>query len=98
VLNTLGLITSSFGQWDGVEGGDTAQISDDQRFRYVRLSFQDDVIVGALSLGLTQHVGVLRGLIQSKVKLGHWKDRLMANPMLVMEAYLARTQGGVFGI
>ena len=98
VLNTLGLITSSFGQWDGVDGGETAELSDPDRHRYIRLSFQDDVLVGALALGLTQHVGVLRGLIQSKVKLGHWKDRLVENPMLVMEAYLARTQGGVFGI
>lgn len=98
VLNTLGLITSSFGQWDGVPGGDSAELADNDRFRYVRLSFQDDVLVGALSLGLTQHVGVLRGLIQSKVKLGHWKERLMANPLLIMDAYLARTQGGVFGI
>ena len=98
VLNTLGLITSSFGQWDGVAGGDTAEITDNDRFRYVRLSFQDDVLVGALSLGMTQHVGVLRGLIQSKVRLGHWKERLMANPLLIMEAYLARTQGSVFGI
>ncbi|MGI9407133.1 MAG: NAD(P)/FAD-dependent oxidoreductase [Hyphomicrobiaceae bacterium] len=98
VLNTLGLITSSFGQWDGVPGGETAERADEDRFRYIRLSFQDDVLVGALALGLTQHVGVLRGLIQSKVKLGHWKDRLVANPLLVMEAYLARTQGSSFGI
>jgi len=40
----------------------------------------------------------LRGLIQSKIKLGHWKERLMADPMLLMDAYLARTQGASFGI
>ncbi|MEL6289231.1 MAG: FAD-dependent oxidoreductase [Pseudomonadota bacterium] len=98
VLNTLGLVTSSFGQWDGVPGGDEAVLADDDRFRYVRLSFRDDVLVGALSLGLTQHVGVIRGLIQTKVRLGQWKQRLIDNPLLVMDAYLARTQGAVRGI
>ena len=72
-------------------------MADEVRFKYLRLSFQDDVVVGALALGLTQHVGVIRGLIQTKVKLGHWKDRLMADPHKVMAAYLARTQGSSFG-
>ncbi|MBI1383287.1 MAG: NAD(P)/FAD-dependent oxidoreductase [Rhizobiales bacterium] len=98
VLNTLGLISSSFGQWDGVAGGETAVLSDPERFRYIRLSFEGDVLVGALALGLTQHVGVLRGLIQTRVRLGHWKERLKDNPLLMMDAYLARTQGAVFGI
>jgi NADPH-dependent 2,4-dienoyl-CoA reductase/sulfur reductase-like enzyme len=97
VLNTLGLISSSFGLWMGVDGGDETAMADEAHFKYLRLSFQDDVIVGALALGLTQHVGVIRGLIQTKVKLGHWKDRLMADPHKVMDAYLARTQGSSFG-
>ena len=49
-------------------------------------------MVGATSLGLTQHVGVLRGLIQSKIKLGKWKNTLMKDPTRIMEAYLANTQ------
>ena len=97
VLNTLGLVSSSFGLWMGVDGGDEVTRADEVRFKYLRLSFQDDVVVGALALGLTQHVGVIRGLIQTKVKLGHWKDRLMADPHKVMDAYLARTQGSSFG-
>ena len=44
------------------------------------------------SLGLTQHVGVLRGLIQSRLKLGKWKDRLIKDPTRIMEAYLGCTQ------
>jgi hypothetical protein len=50
------------------------------------------VLVGANSVGLTDHVGVLRGLIQSRTKLGHWKDRLLQNPLALMEAYLATAQ------
>ena len=51
-------------------------------------------MVGALALGLTQHVGVIRGLVQTKVKLGPWKERLLRDPNQVMDAYLERTQGG----
>jgi len=56
------------------------------------LQFDDDILVGASSLGLTQHVGVLRGLIQSRTRLGVWKDRLKDEPMRIMEAYLACAQ------
>ncbi len=97
VLNTLGLISSSFGMWDGVEGGDETSAEDPDHFRYLRLTFKDDVVVGALALGLTEHVGVIRGLIQTGVRLGHWKDTLMQDPTRVMEAYLARTHGGSYG-
>ena len=95
VLNTLGLVSSSYGLWMGVDGGDRAVVSDADGFKYLRLEFDGDIIVGALALGLTQHVGVLRGLIQTKVRLGPWKERLMANPHLIMDAYLAQTQKGV---
>ena len=97
VLNTLGLVSSSFGQWMGVDGGEEATAADPARGRYLRLAFKDDLLVGALALGLTQHVGVIRGLMQSRVRLGHWKERLMRDPARVMEAYLARTQGSSAG-
>ncbi len=93
VLNTLGLITSSFGLWDGTDGGDRAIAEDRAHNRYLRLEFQEDVLVGALAIGLTDHVGVLRGLIQTKVRLGDWKKRLLDDPSQVMSAYLARVQG-----
>ena len=93
VLNTLGLITSSFGLWDGVEDGDRSTVLDSTGNRYLRLEFQDDLLVGALAIGLTQHVGVLRGLIQTKVRLGKWKEQLMADPSLIMNAYLDCVQG-----
>jgi NAD(P)H-nitrite reductase large subunit len=93
VLNTLGLISSSFGLWQGIEGGERALAVDNDRFQYLRLEFDGDLLVGSLALGLTQHVGVLRGLIQTKIRLGPWKQRLMADPHLVMDAYLDRTKG-----
>ncbi len=91
VLDTAGLISSSFGEWQGVEGGETAQVLDANNFRYTQLAFDGDVLVGALTLGRTDNIGVLRGLIQSRTKLGVWKDRLMKNPNRIMEAYIAGT-------
>lgn len=95
VLDTLGLIAASFGQWMGVEGGESAESIDEENFRYLSLEFKDDVLVGATSLGLTQHVGLLRGLIQGRVKLRDWKGRLLEDPNRLVEAYLASVQGGV---
>ncbi|NKB76388.1 MAG: NAD(P)/FAD-dependent oxidoreductase [Gammaproteobacteria bacterium] len=93
VLDTMGLISASYGQWEGVEGGDTAQLLDEENFRYVQLQFEGNRLVGANTLGMTQHIGVLRGLIQGRFDLGLWKQRLMDNPLRVMDAYLAVTQG-----
>jgi NAD(P)H-nitrite reductase large subunit len=92
VLDTLGLISYSFGSWQGVPGGERAELADPDRFRYLRLEFQDDRLVGANTVGLTEHAGVLRGLIEGKVRLGAWKQRLLQNPTLLMEAYLAQCQ------
>ncbi len=92
VLDTIGLISSSFGLWMGVAGGEEAELYNPDRFRYLNLQFDEDILVGATSLGLTQHVGVLRGLIQSRTRLGSWKEKLVKDPTRVMEAYLARTQ------
>ena len=92
VLDTLGLISSSFGLWMGVDGGDGVERVDRDRFRYINLQFEDDRLVGASALGVTDHIGVVRGLIQSKIKLKDWKQKLLDDPTRLMEAYLASTQ------
>ena len=92
VLDTLGLASYSFGTWQGVAGGEHAEVTDPARYRSLRLEFQDDRLIGANAVGLTEHAGVLRGLIEGKVPLGSWKDRLKANPGHIMEAYLACAQ------
>ncbi|MBK6401810.1 MAG: NAD(P)/FAD-dependent oxidoreductase [Rhodocyclaceae bacterium] len=90
VLDTLGLISTSFGQWQGV--GDGVELVDAENFRYLSLQFKDDVLIGATSIGCTDHVGALRGLIQTRARLGAWKDRLLADPTSFMAAYLATAQ------
>lgn len=92
VLDTLGLLSCSFGRWEGVEGGDHAQLSSPDDYRYLSLQFDGDRLIGANAVGLIQHVGVLRGLIQRRTALGEWKDRLLHDPTRLMEAYMATTQ------
>ncbi|NCF38443.1 MAG: FAD-dependent oxidoreductase [Gammaproteobacteria bacterium] len=92
VLDTVGLISCSFGLWMGVDGGDSADLYNPEEFQYINLQFDGDHLVGASSVGKTQHVGVLRGLIESRIHLGEWKQRLMQDPTAIMEAYLACTQ------
>ena len=89
VLDTLGLISTSFGRWWGELHGDSAELVDEQNFRYLSLKFKDDVLIGATSVGLTDNVGVLRGLIQAKKRLGEWKAQLLRDPTLIMQASLA---------
>jgi NAD(P)H-nitrite reductase large subunit len=95
VLDTLGLVSVSFGQWHGLphdQGGSWVELRDEERFRYLRLEFKGDRLIGATSLGHTEHVGVIRGLIQGRVPLGDWKAKLLADPTKLMDAYLARAQ------
>jgi NAD(P)H-nitrite reductase large subunit len=92
VLDTLGLVSSSFGQWSGVPGGQSVELADSGAFRYLCLQFKDDVLIGATAIGLTEGVGALRGLIEGRVRLGPWKDRLLADPLRFRDAYLARAQ------
>lgn len=92
VLDTIGLISTSFGQWQGVPDGQRVELSDASNFKYLLLEFDQDVLVGSNAIGLTEHVGVLRGLIQQRLKLGEWKDKLLDDPTRLMEAYIACAQ------
>ncbi len=91
VLDTAGLVSTSFGSWGGVEGGETATLVDLENYKYIRLNFKDDLLVGAITVGRTDSIGVMRGLIQSEVSLGDWKEKLTEDPTLLMNAYLSRS-------
>lgn len=94
VLDTLGLISVSFGLWAGepaATGGEGVELVDERSFRYLSLQFKGDVLIGATAIGLTDHVGALRGLIQGRARLGDWKERLVKDPTQFMAAYLANT-------
>ncbi len=93
VLDTLGLISTSFGNWEGVAGGESAVLTDPAGGKHLSLKFKDDVMVGCNSVGWTDHVGVMRGLVEGQVRLGAWKDRLLQDPTQLMDAYLDCAQG-----
>jgi len=99
VLDTLGLISTSFGQWWGEareDGGSGVEVADANSNRYLSLQFKDDVLIGATAVGHTRHVGVLRGLIQTRTRLGPWRDALLRDPHAFMPAYLAVSQKAGF--
>jgi len=92
VLDTLGLVSASFGQWQGAPGGESVELADEGAWHYLSLQFQDDVLIGATSIGHTEHIGVLHGLVREHTRLGAWKERLLRNPALAMDAWLASSQ------
>jgi len=89
VLTTLGLVSSSFGEWQGVPDGESTEVLDEARYRYLNLQFDGDRLVGANCVGFADHVGAFRGLIEGRVRLGKWKQRLLQDPTQIMQAYLA---------
>ena len=93
VLDTVGLVSHTFGLWNGVPGGDVAEVVDEANFIYTRLCFDGDQLIGAITIGHPHHVGAIRGLIQSHRHLGAWKDELMKNPHLVMDAFVDLNNG-----
>ena len=92
VLDTLGMISASFGQWDGVPGGQQVEQIDEPAGKLLSLQFDDEKMVGCNAIGWTEHVGVMRGLVEGQVKLGAWREKLLHDPTLLMEAYLACAQ------
>ena len=88
VLDIGGLISHTFGQWQGVEGGEMVEEVDEENFLYTRLCFKGERMVGAITIGNCNHVGAIRGLIQTRRQLGEWKDKLMHNPHKVMAAFV----------
>ncbi len=93
VLDTLGMISTSFGDWQGRPGGEHVEITDAGQGRHLSLQFQGDVLVGCNSVGWTDHVGAMRGLVEGQIQLGEWKDKLKADPTQLMAAYIATAQG-----
>ena len=92
VLDTVGLLSYTFGLWQGRAGGDSVENVDADRFRYTRLCFDGDVLIGAIVIGAPEHVGAIRGLIQTRHGLGAWKQTLMKDPGQLMNALVNLTR------
>lgn len=94
-VDTMGLLVYSFGKWMGTEKSKQAQKLDEEKYTYRKLVFEEDVLVGAIIIGHFEHIGVLRGMIQNRIALGEWKDKLMEDPGKLMAAYLMITDQGL---
>jgi NAD(P)H-nitrite reductase large subunit len=93
VLTTLGLVASSFGEWQGTPGGESTEVLDESRYRYLSLQFDGNRLVGANCVGFSEHIGALRGLIEGRLRLGASKQRLLDDPAQIMPAYLSAVRG-----
>ncbi len=90
VLDTLGMVSASFGNWQGVDGGERVEATDRAAGRHISLQFDGDRMIGCNAIGWQQHLGVMRGLVEGEVRLTpEWKRRLLEDPTKVAEAYLA---------
>ena len=54
VLDTLGLISTSFGNWQGVPGGEQVALTDAAAGKHLSLQFEGDRLIGCNSVGMTQ--------------------------------------------
>ena len=84
----------SFGLWDG-DGRETFVAQNDNNCIYRKYVWEGDKLVGGILLGPSlavsnvNDVGMLKGLIQTGVALGSWKDFLKENPMDLRRAFVA---------
>ena len=93
VLDTLGLVSSSFGDWAAGGAGERFEWTDHASGRHLRLQFDGERLVGCNTVGWTEHLGVLRALVEDQIPLGVWKQRLQQYPTQLVPAYLACAQG-----
>ena len=99
IVGVAGLDVASFGDWQGA-GAEaiTCHLPDRQVYR--KFLFQGDRMTGAI-LAAPNHetwsendLGMVKGMIQSGVGLGAWKEYLKDNPFGVKKAYLANKAVG----
>jgi NAD(P)H-nitrite reductase large subunit len=94
VLDVCGLQCASFGQWHD-DDGDVMTIANQRDRIYRSLHWTGDCVTGAIfvgqanNLGMLTDVGMVKGLIQTNVEMGEWKEFLRANPFDIRRAFIA---------
>jgi NAD(P)H-nitrite reductase large subunit len=94
IVEVCHLDIASFGAWDDA----TAEAFEGmrpERAAYRKLLWKGDRVTGAMILGpsediwTTNDVGMLKGLVQSGVRLGPWKEHLRRHPFDIKPAFVA---------
>ena len=99
IVEVCHLEVASFGAWDDAQAQAISGLHRD-RPAYRKMLFRGDRMVGAIILApssdiwSTNDVGMLKGLVQSGVSLGAFKDRLTRHPFDLKPAYMAAKTTG----
>ena len=99
IVEVCHLDAASFGAWDDAKA-DTVVGAKRDRSAYRKYLFTGDRLTGAIIIGrsgdvwTTNDVGMLKGLVQTGVRLGRFKDYLKAHPFDVKTAYIASGTAG----
>jgi NAD(P)H-nitrite reductase large subunit len=94
VLDVCGLQCASFGQWQD-PAAEALTIANPLESIYRSLRWTGDQVTGAIfvgranNLGMLTDVGMVKGLIQTGVRLGEWKRYLHENPFDIRRAFIA---------
>ncbi len=99
IVEVCWLDVASFGAWDDPKAEVFTGLRA-ERSAYRKLCWSGDRLTGAIIIGqatdiwTTNDVGMLKGLVQTGVRLGAWKEYLRRNPFDVKPAFIAsRTTG-----
>lgn len=93
ILDVAELHCASFGRWS--EEADTTTVWNAGRPVYRKLVWNDDRLVGGIVVGpiedttMLTDIGMLKGLIQTRVALGTWKKYLQERPWDLRRVYIA---------
>ncbi len=94
IVEVCRLDVASFGAWDDPRAEAFAGHRP-ERSAYRKLCWSGDRLTGAIIIGqagdiwTTNDVGMLKGLVQTGVRLGAWKEHLRRNPFDVKPAFIA---------
>ena len=93
ILDVCGLQNASFGNWNAASAEATTICNPDHHI-YRQLLWTGDEITGAIlvgeasNLGMLQDLGMIKGIIQTRTKLGQWKTYLQENPFDVRKPFV----------
>jgi NAD(P)H-nitrite reductase large subunit len=99
IVEVCHLDAASFGAWDDSRAETVTGLKRD-RSAYRKYLFTGDRLSGAIIIGrsgdlwTTNDVGMLKGLVQTGVPLGRFKEYLKAHPFDVKTAYIASGTAG----
>ncbi len=94
IIDVQHLEVASFGEWNATNV-EVIEALDERRNAYRKYLWDGDVLKGAIIIGLasdiwvTNDVGMLKGLVQSKVPVGAWKEHMRRNPWDIKRPFVA---------